>query len=397
MARKPPQVIVSIDLGGSLTKVCVQTLAGEHHLLGIKSEVAKIPPNSLKEMAASSWGETVPEANIWVATMGENPVGYAVGNFAKSHFLSESDLKVSKLDRAVPKILGVLSVLQQKLNLPKRFSAVIGILLPSSECSTVDREDLADRLRIHLKGFTTAAGKLSVSLKSPVIIKPEGAGLLVSYKNHVSPDYFMKKRVGILGIGYRNSNLLVMHQGSISKNDRHTSNLGFSTFLEAVRSEIGSTVEADSLASFVSSVGFETNKVYLEQYLRKIGKSSRLDSVARAISRSRTTYLHQLQEWFKLSKVDSIDTMVFYGGTIEYFRSPFKQYFARLDRVIWHGDVVVPSKLLDTLLLGEEQTALNYRFVDPWCYLHYLAEGQPEYEGWGLSSLTLKGVAEATE
>lgn len=161
-SKKIPDLVVSIDLGGSLTKVIAQTPDGKYCPLAISSEIAAIPADILQDVQANHWGQASPESAIWVVSKGE---GYALGSYARNQFLAHSDLKVSKLDLAVPKILGVLWVLQQKLQLPKRFTATLGVLLPAEECSRVDQQDLIDRLIPELESFVTPTGKVTVKLK----------------------------------------------------------------------------------------------------------------------------------------------------------------------------------------------------------------------------------------
>ena len=390
VSKKIPDLVVSIDLGGSLTKVVAQTSDGKYCPLAISSEIAEIPADILKDVQANHWGQASPESVIWVVSNGE---GYALGSYARNQFLAHSDLKVSKLDLAVPKILGVFWVLQQKLKLPKRFSAALGVLLPAEECSKVDQQDLIDRLIPELESFVTPTGNVTVKLKGQPVIKPEGAGVFLAYKNSCEPEYIEQKRVGILGIGYRNSNLLIMNHGAVSQNDRYTDRLGFSAMVESVKSEIGSTINEVELAAVIGEAGTEINRGFLENYLLKIGKQNRIDGVVDAIRRSRKMYLFQLEAWLKRVLVDSLDSIVFYGGTTEYFRKDLTERFNGFDQVIWHGGVMIPAELLSSMLVDKSQTGLEYRFIDPWCFLHYICDRQPGYSDWGLPKLLGQTVA----
>lgn len=395
-SKKIPDLIVSIDLGGSLTKVVAQKRDGTYCPLAISSEIVAIPADILQDVQANHWGKASPESAIWIVT--KDGSGYALGSYARKQFLAHSDLKVSKLELAVPKILGVLWVLQQKLKLPKRFSVFLGVLLPAEECSKVDQQDLIDRLLPELESFTTPTGEASIQLKSSPVIKPEGAGVFLAYKTACDPEYIERKRVGILGIGYRNSNLLVMSHGAVGQNDRYTDELGFSTLIDSVRSEIGSTIDEVKLASVVGEAGSTINREFLENYLATIGKSNRIEGVIEAIRRSRKMYLFQLESWLKRVGVDTLDSVVLYGGTTEYFKKELTDRFSDFDNVVWHGGVSIPEDLLNSMLVDRCQTALEYRFIDPWCFLHYICDRQKGYSQWGLNKL-IKGlpVAEVTE
>lgn len=211
--------------------------------------------------------------------------------------------------------------------------------------------------------------------------------MFLAYKNSCDPQYIEQKRVGILGIGYRNSNLLIMNHGAVSQSDRYTDRLGFSAMVESVKSEIGSTINEVELAGVIGEAGREINREFLESYLAKLGKQNRIEGVVDAIRRSRKMYLFQLEAWLKRVLVDSLDSIVFYGGTTEYFRQDLKDRFSSFDQVTWHGGVMIPPELLSSILVDKSQTGLEYRFIDPWCFLHYICDRQPGYTDWGLPKL----------
>jgi hypothetical protein len=260
--KSTPDVIISIDLGGSLTKISAITKDGQYCLLALLSEVAVIPADILQDVQKLHWGEASPEARIWVATsLGE---GYALGSYAREQFLAHSNLKLSKLDLAVPKILGALWVIQQKLGLNPGYKAFIGCLLPPAECAIADQQDLIERLIPQLKeGFVTPTGVLTVKLVNTPVVKPEGAGVFKAFQYKSSERYFNMNKIGFLGIGFRNSNLLVANKGAIGMSDRHTSPLGFYSFVSSASQEIGSAVDEIQLASIIGQAGLDINRLYL--------------------------------------------------------------------------------------------------------------------------------------
>lgn len=388
-SKKISDIVVAIDLGGSLTKIAAQTPDGRYCLLAIESEIVPVPADILQDIQANYWGKASPESGIWVVC---NSQGYALGSYARKQFLANRDLKVSKLEGAVPKILGALWVLQQKLKLPKRFSVKLGVLLPAEECSKVDREDLAERLTPELESFVTPTGTLTIKLKSQPVIKPEGAGVFLAYKNSRNCEYIEQKRVGILGIGYRNSNLLIMDNGTVGQNDRFTDQLGFSALVDSVRSEIGSTIDEAQLAGVIVEAGSQIDRNFLENYLAKLGKTNRIEGTIEALQRSRKMYLYQLEAWLKRIQIDNLDAIVFYGGTTEYFRKDLTKRFEDFDEIVWHGGVSIPSDLLTSIVADKSQTALEYRFIDPWCFLHYICDRQKGYSDWGLDKLTYADI-----
>ena len=383
---KIPDVVISIDLGGSLSKVSALTKDGKYCLLALLSEVSAIPGDILKDVQASHWGEASPESRIWIETsQGE---GYALGTYARDQFRSRVNLKYSKLHQAVPKILGILWVLQQKLGLPSKFRAVLGCLLPAAECSQGDRAELSELLKANLKSFVTPTGKMKVMLAGNPVVRPEGAGVFLAYKDGFK-EQINDLRTGILGVGFRNSNLLISEKGVISPSARHTSSLGFYSLVQTAKEQIGSAVNSEQLASIIGEAGFDVNEMILERFLKSINRANRLQNVIEAIDKAQRMYWYQLLSWFELVGINSFDAVVFYGGTVEYLATKLKEHFDFCQSVIWHSNVAIPQDLIDSIVVEKEQTALSYRFVDCWAFLHYLCAPQPGYQDFGLHKLTI--------
>lgn len=389
-AKKPkvpkiPDIVIAVDLGGSLTKISAVTKEGKYCLLAPLSEVAAIPPDILQDVQANHWGEATPESCIWVAT--KDGRGYALGSYAREQFMASANLKLSKLETAVPKILGGLWVLKEKLNLPNKFQAVIGVLLPDAECSNADKEELIELLTPHLKSFITPAGRMSVKLTNKVVVKPEGAGVLSAYKAGCTPQDYQSSKIGFLGIGFRNSNLLVSKNGTTGASDRYTSSLGFYSLVKSAKEEIGSAVDEVQLASVIGEAGLDINEIYLERFLKTIRREKRLKNVMEAIARAQKMYLCQLDAWLEKCEVRELDRILFYGGTVEYFRPRLADKFANLDELVWHSNFSIPNDLITSVVAERDQSALHVRFMDSWCYLHYLCGPQAEYQPWTLSNL----------
>lgn len=375
-----PDLVLSVDLGGSLTKVGAATKDGRFLLLALASEVSEISQDILKDVQSGLWGEPSPESTLWVAP--KDGPSYALGNFARKNFRSQIDLSLSKTELAVPKILGILWVLQQKLDLPKSFYVRLGVLLPAGECSAIDRQELVDLLTPALRGFATPTGKMSVRLFGTPVIKPEGGGIFLHYKDGSD---LTQHQVGILGIGYRNSNLLVAEDGTIGESDRITHDLGFHSLISRCKELVGSTADEVELATIIARAGYEVNSRIIARYLDSLNKSRRLEAFIEAIKKSQMMYWNQLINWFKLVGVNRLDAVVLYGGTTEYFKQPLKEYFQDI-QLVWHSNVKLPGELLQGLSADKGQMGLEYRFVDCWCYLQFLLSRQTGYSSYAEKS-----------
>lgn len=347
MMAKPdvPDLVISVDLGGSLTKIAASTHDGQHCLLALASEVASVPLDTLQDIQKGMWGEGSPESVAWIGV--KNGSAYAVGELAREKFKSQIDLKIAKTELAVPKILSALWVLQQKLGLGKTFYARLGVLLPAGECSGLDRDDLMELLKPALSGFTTPTGKMSVRLFNKPVIKPEGAGVFLHHKQ--KNNNLQQRRIGILGIGYRNTNLLVCDRGTIGDGDRLTSDLGFHTLIERCREQVGSTTSDIDLAAIIAKAGYEVNSRIVKRFLADRGRERRLDGFIEAIAKSQSMYLSLFTNWLKLVKADRLDELVFYGGTAEYFRLALnEQLRGQVERISWHSaDSIITLDLLE--------------------------------------------------
>jgi hypothetical protein len=378
-----PDLVVAIDLGASLSKVAAVDAKGHYMLLAALADVAQTPVDQIKQVDAQFWGERIPESRTWVVT---DDGAFVTGEYARSHFRGRNNLKLSKLDEAVPKILSLLWILSQKYDLGSSFSIKLGVLLPSGECAEGDIRELRERLIPALKTFETPTGKLKIKIQN-LEIKPEGAGIYVHRRLNMSQDALVKTRLGILGIGYRNANLLVSVAGSVSDRDRHTCDLGFSYLISKTKGLTGSAFTEADLAKVVVAAGWNINRPVVEQFLQQLGKARRKESLIEAIEKSQTDYLMQLKRWFKDVQAHGLEAIAFYGGTADYLYKPLAEYFKAVDNVFWHKEFQVPSELLSQAYLPKDQQGLDYRFTDPWCFLAMLSSSTEGFQNFGVNTL----------
>ncbi|MEL6494553.1 MAG: ParM/StbA family protein [Cyanobacteria bacterium J06623_7] len=314
---------------------------------------------------------------------------FAVGTFAQEHFRGKTNISLSKLKLAVPKILTALWAIKERLNLASEFSASIGFLLPAGECVEGDIKELEQMLLPELSSFTTPSGKMRVSLVKDLTVKPEGAGVLLYHQKKNTKKSGKNSSIGFLGIGYRNSNMLIWKNGGISAKDRHTSDLGFDYLLSEASSHIGSALTHSQLNEILILSGWNVEREKFDRYLKSIGESNRSESIASGIKKAKKMYMHYLEEWLSSIGVDRVETVVTFGGAAEFLKVPLTQYCESnsVTDICWHGEVKIPKKVLDKIVADQDEGGLDFRMIDPWCYLHILNGKIEGYEKHGYAKL----------
>jgi hypothetical protein len=176
MRKAKINLILSIDFGGSLTKVIGKIDGEKKFNLNFSPEVIEIDGDVLEEYRQVELEQIEPENGIWVEF---DQKYYAVGYLAKLKFLATLGLNRLKYELAIPKVLGVLWVVTQKFNLKNKFNLALACLLPPGEYA--DREKFKNELEKALADFNTPTGRMKVKLVK-YNCKPEGAGVLMMHK-----------------------------------------------------------------------------------------------------------------------------------------------------------------------------------------------------------------------
>lgn len=170
---------------------------------------------------------------------------YMVGQGAKKFHGSEVRDDDLKADKALFKILAILSYVQ-------RLEAADGpiqvaVLLPFDEYAS--KKDLEAKLR-YLSDVTDYCGQSQKLNIEQIQICPEGAGLFLSgLPTSLDPA---KVRIGVLVVGHRNISWLVTEKGGPVLEESVTNNLGFRWVVQEVRSRTGYKDEM-SLAEMIFS------------------------------------------------------------------------------------------------------------------------------------------------
>lgn len=384
--KASPDLVVSIDLGASLTKIVAVDKLGKYILLAPGADVSQVPVEMIEMSQSKIWGDGLPEHQMWAST---SEGSFACGTFALENFKGRSNLVLSKLDECVPKILTAIWVLAQKYQLGDRFTVRLGCLLPAAECSEGDINELRQRLIPALKSFVTPTGKMRVKIAGDIEVKPEGAGIYIYHRTFMGQKHLRSIKLGILGIGYRNANLLISTNGAVSDRHRYTNDLGFHYLVSEVKRLQGSAFDVPTLASLIHDIGWKVNSVLLPRRLEELNKLRRLDSLTESIEKAKEIYWMQFNRWLKDLRFSSrsVDAIGFYGGSIVYFSEPLFDYFKSCPNIYWPKTIEVAPSLIKEIVVEKSQKGLSYRFADPWCFCHLLCQQTPGYKELGLAKL----------
>ena len=361
MARKrPPDVTIVLDFGGSATKGVYTDISLNEKLIYMEPEVISLPPTAIADYESTKLGIATPADSAWV-TVDEQC--YVVGYLAQSRFNGNPGLSSLKYERAFPKTLAAVWVAAQELKLKNKFSAALAILMPSSEYES--GKQLHSLLVDGLSNFQTPTGKMSVSL-THFDCKPEGGGIYMIHRHRLG-DAARQKTVAVVMVGYRNASVLLSERGQVNK--RTTSNLGFIKLVELVESRISGLPSTAQLARAISLAGEKVEKNYLLPLALSSVPETRDEEVQKLIdvvNASRIEYAMALCSWLRevLPRQIRLDEVVLCGGTAEYLRHELENHFAYTD-INWNANICLPERL--------QNSEIGSRLCDAYgMYLYFL-------------------------
>ncbi|PSM48205.1 hypothetical protein C7Y66_15830 [Chroococcidiopsis sp. CCALA 051] len=350
-----PDIVVTLDLGASRTKAIAQQLGSAAPLVvSMNPELADISHESVKDLKS----EGIPENSCWVEVPGVDH--FAVGYLARARFGGISQLRDLKYELAVPKIAGVLWVLQQKLCLTARFSVSMSLLLPPGEVSQHDKALLLSKLAASLAKFDTPSGQLRVKIVDFELM-PEGGGVFGYRIGHLGTDY-KQKTIALVMLGYRNASCFICDRGNLRPGT--SSDLGMFWMVNNFVGRAKGGLSGDDLQVVQALVAAGAN-CHLEVLQGLSRKRSANDirsdggAFASAARISRDEYARAVVRWIKSLAPTELDEAILTGGTAEYVAPELDAYFVKEGiTVVWNGGVVVSPDLL----AGESLS----RYADAW-------------------------------
>ncbi|MBD2311236.1 hypothetical protein H6G20_06135 [Desertifilum sp. FACHB-1129] len=263
-----------------------------------------------------------PETEAWVKWRKEETY-YAVGQLAEQLYAPEG-LKILKWQRAIPKLLAALWVIQQRhrqqLSRIRKLNVSLACLLPPGE---YESRHLLHQAIEQIDSFETPTGMVQVGLKQ-FECYPECAGVLGLFQQQVTSA---SKTLAFIMMGYRNASLLVVRHGKLSM--MLSSDLGFVRCTERVQ-EHSCGLEISALLPAMAEAAKTRNAVpYLNivPYLEPPLKEQNARQLVELVEQAKTAYFHQLSQWLdEYIPLTEQPSLVFCGGTAETMQAQLNQY-----------------------------------------------------------------------
>jgi Actin like proteins N terminal domain len=318
MSRTKRQKLrLAIDFGGSSTKAIGEI---DDRLIPVvmSPEVIEVGTIDLDDYRQQH------DLDLWHRSfVGVGDRYFAVGDLAMRLGATQA-LKRLKAQTAVHKVLAIVSILAQRLNLGRSFDLELGCLLPPGEFA--DRERLQTRLIEALADFDTPVGGRTVQLTN-VQFYPEGLGIAhLYYLNRPQTG-----RVGVIMAGHRNISCYAM-QGK-QPVQKATSDLGFQSWIGLIIDRT-SGYELGSLSTAVARYWTVKDKALLDEVLRHreaVEREIELEHLIKTIKSTQITYWQSIQDWLEDKFPTGIEEVMLSGGTAEVLQDDFVNFLkARL-------------------------------------------------------------------
>lgn len=351
---KKKKLNVSIDLGGSCTKVIGGIDFEKRVALTMEPSSAQVPPEILTNQMGLESASL--EDRVWVEVEGKT---YAVGYLAKALTVTNPQLTALKSTMAMPKILGAIWVLKEKFNLSNDLRINLSCLLPPGEIQ--DREKLKTELQqVFSEGIDTPTGKLRLKLNYYNCLA-EGSGIYLLHRAKKGKELINATIVAVIMIGYRNASVMVFRRGMVKEYE--TSTLGFVRLIKSMVKQLsGQTIER--LTPAIARHRETGSDLPLHSVLLREDKQLELEELKQVLSVSQKSYEFQLINWLKEALPSEIEEVILCGGTSDdpLLKAKLFEHFNE-QRIYLHAQVELPS---DVQALG-----LGNRFGDLWCLWDY--------------------------
>ena len=349
-----PLVTISIDFGGSGTKIIVQIRGGKPKAIWMEPGVIKANYESLV-FQTRNLNNAYPENAAWVG-IGEDY--RAIGYLARSAYGATPRLKPRKYELALFKTLAAVWVIKQKFKLPESFDISLALLLPPGEFE--DSALLKPMLKEALAEFDTPTGKVNANLIGYECF-PESGGIYAMYCKNTG-EAIRRKVIGLVMLGYRNASAIISRRGILNRGK--TAKLGMAKMVEKVI-EGTSGLEAQELIEAIVAAGDEPKTQHF-YHLCSSGnlQDAEIEKIISVLNSSRAEYAIALVNWLKevLPNNNELDELIICGGTADYLREELDAVFPTIP-IVWHGDVKIPQTL--------NEQWLENRLADVWALSVY--------------------------
>lgn len=341
-------LVMTIDMGGSKTKIVVQELGSDlSQVLLMESQLADIDKASLDNVPTQGLNSE----RAWV---GFNDTYYAVGALARHRFGGLPQLHELKYELALPKICAAIWLARAEMSLPPKFNLYLSVLLPGGEMS--DKDILKSRCRSVIQSFDTPDGKMGIKLAA-CEVSSEGSGIYNFRKSVLGDKLYSLHQLYVM-LGFRNASTFVVRGGVIEPGQ--TSDFGMHWMLDLLAGRV-SGLDKNNPHTIETIVNAALSPELLRRLSRKRSQQdidADFELISAALAVAKDEYVRALARWLK-SIPGLFDEIVFCGGTAEYLRPELENYYSTdTTEIVWHGGVSMPYEV-------ESKTGC-YRLADVW-------------------------------
>ena len=313
MARpKRQRIKLAIDFGGSSTKAITE-IDDRSLPIVMSPEVIEIGTIDLDNYRHQH------DLDLWHRSfVGVKDRYFAIGELAVRLGATQA-LKRLKSETVVYKLLAIVSILAQRLDLGNSFDLELGCLLPPGEFA--ERERLQTKLSEALTDFDTPIGRFSVRLIEAQY-HPEGMG--VAHLYHINRSHVTGK-VGTIMAGHRNISCYVMQGKQPVK--KATSDLGFQAWIELIIDRT-SGYEFGTLSVAVARYWSDNDRTALGEILRHrdiVEREFELEHLVKVIKSTQITYWRSINDWLD-DKFPPVEEVMLSGGVADVLKADFIAY-----------------------------------------------------------------------
>ncbi len=368
------EIVVSIDLGSSLTKIIWGT-PEETHFLTMEPEIIQCDNKHLATYRSKRISLKSNSADdAWVNLKDNCSQSYVVG-FLASVLLAEANLAAPKYESALYKVLAVLGIIAEQTQ--GQFKINLTILLPYSEWN--DQSKLKEDIGKTIKEFWFRGRRLRLRLTGCQCL-PEGVGVTMSRYHGLSKD--IPSSVVTLVFGHRNTSLLEFQRG-IFRN-ANTTNLGFFRLVDQVI-ELSSGQERHGLheAIFQLSYPVQINNPLLNHICKSTAPGNleaEKNEIIAAINTAHDYYWTLISDWLDSKLPKKIHEIIIVGGAAQYLQHKLRERFANIN-CYWGGDwldtICCNESFQNTYPDEDSRETLAFRIIDAYtAYFFQLAKTQ---------------------
>ncbi len=240
-------IVIVIDLGASLIKVIHTGRDGTPSPLALRPQLVTAVGVEQIHAQMQEYGDDLLRS-AWIEVDGQT---HAVGDLAID-LVGRQYHELSKWDGLLPRILVILGLIAQRLNLPTGLVAQVGLLLPRGEIQRSDRDARLAQIVEAAKQFKFR-GQL-VQCQLTLKLSTEGAGLFAAQavrldKQGINPA---KVDVPVVMAGERNTSLILYRAGKLNPALSSSDGPGFYAFAERLKQSLGVPVPLPDLIQAIA-------------------------------------------------------------------------------------------------------------------------------------------------